>query len=107
MPARPTTAVHAAPPRHLPRRSLCKANPLAAAAPPPPPPPPQVLSSADFRLQTVIEAAMEIAGLHAAQKRLQVAYNIADSGTVLVCVSDCSSHISSSHIRIEQEPVQV
>ena len=39
-----------------------------------------MLSSAEFRLQTVIEAAMEIAGLHAAQKRLQVAYNIAQSG---------------------------
>jgi hypothetical protein len=41
---------------------------------------PQVLSCADFRLQTVLEAAMEIAGLHAAQKRLQVAYHISDSG---------------------------
>ncbi|KAK9807567.1 hypothetical protein WJX72_002975 [[Myrmecia] bisecta] len=37
-----------------------------------------VLSMNEFRLQTVIEAAMEIAGLHAAQKRLQVAYHIAD-----------------------------
>ena len=40
-----------------------------------------VLNRSEFRLQTVIEAAIEIAGLHAAQKRLQVAYNIADSGT--------------------------
>lgn len=31
-----------------------------------------VLSPSEFHLQTVIEAAMEIAGLHAAQKRLQV-----------------------------------
>lgn len=31
-----------------------------------------VLSPTEFHLQTVIEAAMEIAGLHAAQKRLQV-----------------------------------
>jgi signal transduction histidine kinase len=44
-----------------------------------------VLCSAEFRLQTVIEAAMEIAGLHAAQKRLQIAYNISHSG---LCVLD-------------------
>ena len=31
-----------------------------------------VLQPTEFHLQTVIEAAMEIAGLHAAQKRLQV-----------------------------------
>ena len=31
-----------------------------------------VLVPGEFHLQTVIEAAMEIAGLHAAQKRLQV-----------------------------------
>ena len=31
-----------------------------------------VLAPSEFHLQTVIEAAMEIAGLHAAQKRLQV-----------------------------------
>jgi signal transduction histidine kinase len=31
-----------------------------------------VLSAAVFSLQTVVEAAMEIAGLRAAQKRLQV-----------------------------------
>lgn len=31
-----------------------------------------VLAPTEFHLQTVIEAAMEIAGLHAAQKRLQV-----------------------------------
>lgn len=31
-----------------------------------------VLSHAVFKLQTVVEAAMEIAGLRAAQKRLQV-----------------------------------
>lgn len=49
----------------------------------------QVLSSADFRLQTVIEAAMEIAGLHAAQKRLQVAYNIAQSGEGLLRLQAC------------------
>jgi hypothetical protein len=42
----------------------------------------QVLCSAEFRLQTVIEAAMEIAGLHAAQKRLQIAYNISHSGAL-------------------------
>ena len=30
------------------------------------------LNPSEFHLQTVIEAAMEIAGLHAAQKRLQV-----------------------------------
>ncbi len=39
-----------------------------------------MLSNSDFRLQTVIEAAMEIAGLHAAQKRLQVAYHVAETG---------------------------
>lgn len=33
-----------------------------------------VLSPSEFHLQTVIEAAMEIAGLHAAQKRLQVLF---------------------------------
>ncbi len=32
----------------------------------------QVLSNSEFRLQSVVEAAMEIAGLQAAQKRLQV-----------------------------------
>lgn len=32
----------------------------------------QVLSNAPYKLETVIEAAMEIAGLRAAQKRLQV-----------------------------------
>lgn len=32
----------------------------------------QVLSCKEFRLQSVVEAAMEIAGLQAAQKRLQV-----------------------------------
>ncbi len=31
-----------------------------------------LISRTEYRLQTVIEAAMEIAGLHAAQKRLQV-----------------------------------
>jgi signal transduction histidine kinase len=31
-----------------------------------------VISNAEFQLQTVIEAAMEITGLRAAQKRLQV-----------------------------------
>jgi len=31
-----------------------------------------VLAPTEFHLQTAIEAAMEIAGLHAAQKRLQV-----------------------------------
>jgi hypothetical protein len=31
-----------------------------------------MLSNAPFKLDTVIEAAMEIAGLRAAQKRLQV-----------------------------------
>ena len=36
-----------------------------------------VLSSAPFALEATIEAAMEIAGLHAAQKKLQVAYNVA------------------------------
>jgi hypothetical protein len=39
-----------------------------------------VLSCAEYRLQSVIEAAMEIAGLHAAQKRLHVAYNVGQSG---------------------------
>lgn len=39
-----------------------------------------MLSCAEFRLQTVIEAALEIAGLHAAQKRLQVAYHLAPGG---------------------------
>ncbi|DBA80042.1 TPA: hypothetical protein ACH3X2_14277 [Trebouxia sp. C0005] len=35
-----------------------------------------VLTPTEFHLQTVIEAAMEIAGLHAAQKRLQVSVHI-------------------------------
>ncbi|DBA80043.1 TPA: hypothetical protein ACH3X2_007536 [Trebouxia sp. C0005] len=43
-----------------------------------------VLTPTEFHLQTVIEAAMEIAGLHAAQKRLQVAYNVADNVPKLV-----------------------
>ena len=38
-----------------------------------------VLAPTEFHLQTVIEAAMEIAGLHAAQKRLQV------SNCVYIC----------------------
>ncbi|BDA47022.1 probable sensor histidine kinase GacS [Coccomyxa sp. Obi] len=37
-----------------------------------------VLSTAPFRLSSVIEAAMEIAGLAAGMKRLQVAYHIAE-----------------------------
>ncbi|EIE21790.1 hypothetical protein COCSUDRAFT_7070, partial [Coccomyxa subellipsoidea C-169] len=37
-----------------------------------------VLSNAPFRLSSVIEAAMEIAGLAAGMKRLQVAYHIAE-----------------------------
>jgi len=36
-----------------------------------------VLSSVPFALESTIEAAMEIAGLHAARKRLQAAYNVA------------------------------
>ena len=36
-----------------------------------------VLSSAPYALESTIEAAMEIAGLHAAGKRLQVAYHVA------------------------------
>lgn len=36
-----------------------------------------VLSSVPFSLESTIEAAMEIAGLHAARKRLQAAYHIA------------------------------
>lgn len=35
-----------------------------------------VLSASAFRLASVVEAAVEIAGLRAAQKRLQVAYHI-------------------------------
>ena len=38
-----------------------------------------MLSSSEFRLQAVVEAAIDIAGLHAAQKRLQVAYHIDDA----------------------------
>jgi signal transduction histidine kinase len=37
-----------------------------------------VLNLSVFKLETVMEAAMEIAGLRAAQKRLQVAYHIAE-----------------------------
>ncbi|KAG1657707.1 hypothetical protein FOA52_002511 [Chlamydomonas sp. UWO 241] len=37
-----------------------------------------VLNQRVFKLETVMEAAMEIAGLRAAQKRLQVAYHIAE-----------------------------
>ncbi|EFJ44100.1 hypothetical protein VOLCADRAFT_65291, partial [Volvox carteri f. nagariensis] len=37
-----------------------------------------VLHNAVFKLDTVIEAAMEIAGLKAAQRRLQVAYHVAE-----------------------------
>ncbi len=36
-----------------------------------------VLSSVPFSLESTIEAAMEIAGLHAARKRLQAAYHVA------------------------------
>ncbi|KAG2446816.1 hypothetical protein HYH02_008376 [Chlamydomonas schloesseri] len=38
-----------------------------------------VLHNAVFKLDTVIEAAMEIAGLKAAQRKLQVAYHISES----------------------------
>eukprot|EP00891_Asterochloris_glomerata_P008558 jgi/Astpho2/8558/Aster-05592 len=43
-----------------------------------------LISRTEYRLQTVIEAAMEIAGLHAAQKRLQVAYHVTDQVPRLV-----------------------
>ncbi|WIA23821.1 hypothetical protein OEZ85_013489 [Tetradesmus obliquus] len=44
-----------------------------------------VLTAAVFSLQTVVEAAMEIAGLRAAQKRLQMAYHISSGIPRLLC----------------------
>ena len=92
-------------------------HPLNSSTRPPPPTQLlQVLSSAEFRLQTVIEAAMEIAGLHAAQKRLQVAYHIAQSGARrwrAVSVSELSVSYSSiaqrgwAWVRCSQGPASV
>lgn len=49
-----------------------------------------VLAPTEFHLQTVIEAAMEIAGLHAAQKRLQV--HMFSYIHLLLYVSICVTH---------------
>lgn len=43
-----------------------------------------VLSAAVFSLQTVVEAAMEIAGLRAAQKRLQVGGRVCSSPPIII-----------------------
>ena len=52
-----------------------------------------VLNVAPFRLPGVIEAAMEIAGLHAAQKRLQVCCRC---GFYRLCLG--SAGVTASHV---------
>ena len=48
-----------------------------------------VLVPTEFHLQTVIEAAMEIAGLHAAQKRLQVHIHVFMYTPIVICTHLC------------------